>query len=68
MQSSWLGLIELFVVLGFVLAFGAVELYGLRLDRRRAAQRAAEQAAEAERASASQSGAGEESPPSVPDR
>ena len=54
MQSSWLGLIELFVVLGFVLAFGAVELYGLRLDRRRAAERAAEQAAEAERVSASQ--------------
>lgn len=68
MQSSWLGLIELFVVLGFVLAFGAVELYGLRLDRRRAAERAAEQAAEAERVSAPQSGAGEESPPSVPDR
>lgn len=63
MQSHWLGLIELFVVLGFVLAFGVVELYGLHLDRRRAAQRAAEEAAEAERASASQSGAGAESPP-----
>ena len=64
MQSSWLGLIELFVVLGFVLAYGAVELYALRLDRRRAAQREAEEAANAERAAAPQPGAGDEAPTS----
>jgi hypothetical protein len=64
MESRWLGLIELFVVFGFVLAFGAVELYALRLDRRRAAQRKAEEAAEVERASAPPSGAGAESSPS----
>ena len=63
MQSSWLGLIELFVVLGFVLAYGAVELYALRLDRRRAAQRAAEEAAEAERPATAQSGEGDEASP-----
>jgi hypothetical protein len=30
------GLIELFVVLGFALAWGVVELVGLRLDKKRA--------------------------------
>lgn len=31
-----MGLIELFVVLGFALAWGVVELVGLRLDKKRA--------------------------------
>lgn len=48
MSSRWLGLLELFVVFGFVLAYGVVELYTLRLDRRRSAQRAAEEAQRAE--------------------
>lgn len=67
MESRWLGLIELFVVLGFVLAFGAVELYALRLDRRRAALRAAEEAAEAERSAVAPSGEGDVAPPSRQD-
>jgi hypothetical protein len=33
----WLGLIEMFVVLLFVLAWGILELVGLRLDRKRKA-------------------------------
>ncbi len=31
-----MGLIELFVVLGFALAWGVVELVGLRLDKKKA--------------------------------
>lgn len=38
MESGWLGLIELFVVLLFAAAWGGLELYTLRLDRRRAEQ------------------------------
>lgn len=41
-----MGLIELFVVLGFALAWGVVELVGLRLDKKRAE---AAQAAESRR-------------------
>lgn len=40
MEFEWYGLIELFVVLAFVMGWGAVELYTLRLDRRRAAEAA----------------------------
>ena len=36
-MSDALGLIELFVVLGFALAWGVVELYCLRLDKKKAA-------------------------------
>lgn len=35
-----MGLIELFVVLGFALVWGAVELVGLRLDKKRAEAKA----------------------------
>lgn len=35
MDSSWLGLLELFVVLAFALAWGVLELLGRRLDQRR---------------------------------
>ena len=38
MEGEWYGLIELFVVLSFVMAWGVVELYTLRLDKRRAAE------------------------------
>jgi hypothetical protein len=31
-----MGLIEMFVVLGFALAWGAVELVGMRLDKQKA--------------------------------
>jgi hypothetical protein len=34
-DSPWLGLIELLVVLLFVLGWGILELVGLRLDKRR---------------------------------
>jgi uncharacterized membrane protein len=37
-EFEWYGLIELFVVLTFVMAWGAVELYTLRLDKRAAAE------------------------------
>ncbi|MFO1160358.1 MAG: hypothetical protein U1E60_16080 [Reyranellaceae bacterium] len=37
MESEWFGLFELFVVLAFALGWGVVELYTLRLDKRRAA-------------------------------
>jgi hypothetical protein len=37
-ESPWLGLIEMFVVLLFVAAWGILELVGLRLDRKRRAQ------------------------------
>jgi len=67
MQSRWLGLIELFVVLGFALAYGAVELYALRLDRRRAAQRAAEEATDAERSSSATANVSDGESPSRPD-
>lgn len=40
MESEWYGLIELFVVLAFVMAWGVVELYTLRLDKRAAAAKA----------------------------
>lgn len=46
MPSRWLGLIELFVVFGFVLAYGAVELLALRRERKRQALREAGQGAE----------------------
>jgi hypothetical protein len=67
MSSRWLGLLELFVVFGFVLAYGVVELYTLRLDRRRAALRAAEEAADAERASAAKAGVTDGGSQSRPD-
>jgi len=35
-EFGWLGLIEMFVVLMFALAWGGLELYTLRLDKRRA--------------------------------
>jgi hypothetical protein len=35
-MHSWLGLIELLVVLLFALGWGILELVGLRLDRERA--------------------------------
>jgi len=35
-MRSWLGLIELLVVLLFALGWGILELVGLRLDRERA--------------------------------
>jgi hypothetical protein len=38
MKHSWLGLIELFVVLMFVVGWGILELVTLRMDRRRAAE------------------------------
>lgn len=38
-SNSWLGLIELFVVLAFVLGWGILELVGLRLDRQREAEK-----------------------------
>jgi hypothetical protein len=34
MDSTWLGLIELFVVLLFALGWGILELFTLRLDKR----------------------------------
>lgn len=40
MDSPWLGLIELFVVLLFALGWGILELFTLRLDKRRKAQQA----------------------------
>lgn len=41
-----MGLLELFVVLGFALAWGAAELVGLRLDRKKAEAKAREEARE----------------------
>jgi len=38
MEFEWYGLIELFVVLAFVMAWGVVELYTLRFDKRAAAE------------------------------
>ena len=38
MEFGWLGLIEMFVVLAFVSGWGVLELYTLRLDKRRAAE------------------------------
>jgi hypothetical protein len=35
MGSSLLGLLELFIVLGFALGWAVLELVGLRLDQRR---------------------------------
>ena len=35
--ASWLGFIELFVVFGFALVWGALELLCLRLDRQKRA-------------------------------
>ena len=37
MRHSWLGLIELVVVLMFAVGWGVLELVALRLDRRRRA-------------------------------
>lgn len=47
-QPSWLGLIEMLVVLLFGVGWGILELVGLRLDRkkREAAERAAREAGE----------------------
>lgn len=42
MKHSWLGLIELFVVLLFVAGWGILELVTLRMDRRRTTRAAAE--------------------------
>lgn len=36
MESEWLGLIEMLVVLMFAIVWGAIELYTRRLDKRRA--------------------------------
>ena len=47
MQFSWLGFIELFVTLMFVLGWAILELVGLRLDKRRREE--AERKAEAEK-------------------
>jgi len=49
-EFEWYGLIELFVVLAFVGGWGVVELYTLRLDKRKAAE--AERQAEREAAEA----------------
>jgi hypothetical protein len=35
MGSKWVGFIELFVVLGFLVVWGVLELVGLRLDKQR---------------------------------
>jgi hypothetical protein len=35
-ESEWLGLIEMLVVLMFAIVLGAIELYTRRLDKRRA--------------------------------
>jgi hypothetical protein len=40
-ESGWLGLVELLLVLGGVLAFGVWELISLRRDRNRVRQPAA---------------------------
>ena len=50
MDSPWLGLIELFVVLLFALGWGILELFTLRLDKRR-------------KAHGEQAGKGDEPPP-----
>ena len=39
-MGSWVGLLELFVALGFALGFGILELVALRLDRQRKAREA----------------------------
>ena len=44
MNSPWLGLLELFIVLGFVVGWGVLELVGLRLDKRRREREAAQRA------------------------
>lgn len=65
MKHSWLGLIELFVVLLFVAGWGILELVTLRMDRRRAAQQAAGSRLEPAgdpRAATPADGASEESP------
>ena len=46
MESPWLGLIELFVVLAFGLGWGILELVALRIDRRRGAEKRACRAGE----------------------
>jgi hypothetical protein len=47
MEFGGVGLIEMFVVLSFALGWGLLELYTLRLDKRRAAE--AERAAAADK-------------------
>jgi hypothetical protein len=47
MRHSWLGLIELFVVLMFVIGWGVLELVALRVDGRKA-QSAGDAASESE--------------------
>jgi hypothetical protein len=36
---EWMGLMEMFVVLAFMLGWGVLELYTLRLDKKRRARR-----------------------------
>ena len=40
MRFSWLGFIEMFVVLAFALGWGVLELVALRMDKQRAARAA----------------------------
>ena len=47
MESSWIGLIELGVVVAFALGWGVLELLGLRMDKRRREAAAREGAAAA---------------------
>ena len=47
MQSSLLGFMELFIVLGFALGWAVVELVALRLDKRRKAEAAKQGKAQA---------------------
>ena len=46
-EFGWLGLMELLIVLAFALGWGAVELYTLRLDERRAEEAKRAEAADA---------------------
>jgi len=47
MQSSLIGFMELFIVLGFALGWAVVELVALRLDKRRKAEEAEQAKADA---------------------
>jgi hypothetical protein len=46
---EWMGLMEMFVVLAFMLGWGVLELYTLRLDKKRRAQRERDAAAPPDR-------------------
>jgi hypothetical protein len=39
MKDSLLGFMEMFIILAFALGWGVLELVGLRLDKKRAAER-----------------------------